>query len=77
MFRVEPTADFIEKYGETSLDSGRILQKLNNVPVEIELICSAGTIAWNMYPYRSGDLIATQRLSEYRISCRCPLFWLL
>ena len=77
VFRIEPTADFIEKYGETCPDSGRILQKLSNVPVEIEQICSVGTIARNMYPYRSGDLIATQRSSEYRISSRRPLFWLL
>jgi hypothetical protein len=45
LFRIEPTADFIEKYGETSPDSGHILRKLSNIPEDIEPICSVGTIA--------------------------------
>jgi len=48
VFRIEPTADFIEKYGETSPDSERILKKLSNVPVDIEPICSVETIVRNM-----------------------------
>jgi len=48
VFRIEPAADFIEKYGETSPDSGRILKKLSNVPVDIEPICSIKTIVRNM-----------------------------
>jgi hypothetical protein len=48
MFRLERTADFIEKYGETFPDSGHILRKLRNIPGDIEPICSVGTIAGNM-----------------------------
>jgi hypothetical protein len=48
VIRIEPTADFIEKYGETSPDSGRILEELSNIPVGIELTCSVETIVRNI-----------------------------
>ncbi len=48
MFWIEPTADFIEKYGETSPDSEHILKRLSDVPVDIEPICSVKTIVRNM-----------------------------